>query len=134
METYYVLSGNAVIGHFDTLRESWTLEEALEMANICTTQSGLETMFYDGIECVHLDLESNTFVLDVNTLRVLNFEPKQTILELCERIRNSCEWDPADTCILCDLAGLNEEWLNATGENFEQVVCSAAEKMGGMVL
>lgn len=73
METFYVLSGNRVLGHFDTLRESWTLEEAVEMANICTTQSGLE---------------------------------------LCELIRNSCEWDPADTCILCDLAGLNDEWLN----------------------
>lgn len=134
MQTFYVLSGNHVLGQFDTLRESWTLEEAVEMANICTTQSGLETMFYDGIECVYLDFESNTFVLDVNALRVLNFEPKQTILELCERIRNSCEWDPADTCILCVFAGLNEEWINATDDNFEHVVYAAAEKLGGVVL
>lgn len=44
MKTNYVLNGNQVLGHFDTLRESWTLEEAVEMAAIDTTQEALDSV------------------------------------------------------------------------------------------
>lgn len=39
-----------------------------------------------------------------------------------------------DTCILCELAGLNEEWLNATGEEFKYVVSVAAKELGGVIV
>lgn len=48
MKTNYVLNGNQVLGHFDTLRESWTLEEAVEMAAIDTTQEALERLYMEG--------------------------------------------------------------------------------------
>lgn len=134
MQTYYVLSGNIVLGHFDTLCDCWTRELAVEMAGIDTTQEGLERLYMEGADCVYHDEESDCYVFDANECRILDFEPNRSILKLCERIRNSREWDPVDTCILCGLAGLNDEWINASAEDFEQVVIAAAEKMGGMVL
>lgn len=134
MSKHYVLSGNVILGHFDSLRESWTLEEAVEMAGIVTTQSALSGYFFEGLDCVFVDDESGEYVFNVEGCRVLDFEPNADVLELCERIRKSGEWDLGDACILCALARLSDEWLNASSENFEQVVCAAAEKLGGVVL
>lgn len=134
MQTFYVLSGNQVLGQFDTLRESWTLEEAVDLAGVVTTQEALERLYMEGAECVYHDDETDCYVLDVHSCRVLDFEPDAAALEVCDRIRNSREWDPVDTCILCELAGLNDEWNNATAENFEDLVYEAADILGGVII
>lgn len=133
MSKHYVLSGNTILGHFDTLRESWTLEEALEMAGIVTTQSTLSAYYDEGLDCVVVD-DSGAYVFKIEGCRVLDFEPDAGVLELCERIRKSDKWGLGDACILCALAHLSEEWINANSEEFEQVVIAAAEKLGGVVL
>lgn len=116
MKTYYVLSGNQVLGHFDTLRESWTLEEAVEMAAIDTTQEALERFYMEGAPCVHHDDETDCYVFDVYGCRVLDFEPDAGVLELCELVR------------------LNKEWLNATGEEFKYELSVAAKELGGVIV
>ena len=46
--------------------------------------------------------------------------------EVAEELRTSGEWIP-DLCEeLCDLAGLADEWKEADGESFEQVLYKAA--------
>lgn len=50
--------------------------------------------------------------------------------EIAREIRESDVWNP-DLCReLCKLAGLAGEWEQADGENFENVVEAAAEKLG----
>lgn len=47
--------------------------------------------------------------------------------EVAEELRTSREWIP-DLCEeLCELAGLADEWKEADGESFEQVLFKAAE-------
>lgn len=133
-QEYYVLSDNKVLGHFGSLRECFTIEEAVEMAGIDTTQEALERLYMEGCSCVYHDDETDDYVFDANWCRVINFLPTDKVLELCERIRYSREWDPVDTCILCDIAGLNEEWNNATAENFEDLVYEAADILGGVIV
>lgn len=131
---YFILTGNKVLGGFTTSKESWTLEEAFDMAGMENTQETLKDMFYSGYECVFVDYESSTYVLDIESCRILDFPPNNDLLDLCERIRSSQEWDPADTAILCDAAGLSAEWLNATGDDFKAVVMEAADRVGGVIL
>lgn len=50
--------------------------------------------------------------------------------EIAERIRNSDTWILEDCEELCKLAGLEDEWRMADGENFEAVVYKAAEVLG----
>ena len=47
--------------------------------------------------------------------------------ELAEKIRKNPEWNLDDCRELCDLAGIHEEWEQADGETFEQVIGKAAE-------
>lgn len=54
--------------------------------------------------------------------------------DVAERIRNADEWDPDDCRELCDLAGLSDEWANADGNTFEQVIYKAAEILGVEVI
>lgn len=80
MKTNYVLNGNQVLGHFDTLRESWTLEEAVEMAAIDTTQEALERLYMEGATYVYHDVETDCYVLDVYGCRVLDLEPDAGVI------------------------------------------------------
>ena len=50
--------------------------------------------------------------------------------ELVNRINRSKEWNPEDLKELCKLAGMENEWEKADGENFEEVAYMAAEKLG----
>lgn len=50
--------------------------------------------------------------------------------EIAEKIRNSGEWIPEDCAELCKVAGMEKEWAEADGENFEAVLYKAAEKLG----
>ena len=47
--------------------------------------------------------------------------------EIATALRSSGEWDFELLEELCELAGLEEEWDNSDGENFEDVVYKAAE-------
>lgn len=46
---------------------------------------------------------------------------------VAENIRTAGLWNEADCRRLCELAGLEEEWEEACGEEFEAVVYKAAE-------
>lgn len=54
--------------------------------------------------------------------------------ELAEKMRESDIWDPEDCEQLCSLAGLDREYQEADGDNFEQVVFKAAEILGVEIL
>ena len=47
--------------------------------------------------------------------------------EVAEELRTSGEWVPELCEELCELAGLADEWKEADGESFEQVLYKAAE-------
>ena len=47
--------------------------------------------------------------------------------EIATTLRSSGEWDFELLEELCELAGLEEDWSNSDGENFEDVVYKAAE-------
>ena len=51
-------------------------------------------------------------------------------VEIVEKIRSIDTWDNELCAELCELAGMSEEWRNADGDTFEQVLYSAAEKLG----
>lgn len=46
--------------------------------------------------------------------------------KVAERIRKSDNWNPQDLEELCYIACLGEEWEEADGESFENVVYKAA--------
>lgn len=50
--------------------------------------------------------------------------------ELAERISKSTEWEPSDIIELVRRAGLEEEYEQAGGETFENVVYKAAAVLG----
>ena len=50
--------------------------------------------------------------------------------EIATALRSSGEWDFGLLEELCEIAGLEEEWNNSDGENFEDVVYKAAEILG----
>lgn len=50
--------------------------------------------------------------------------------EIAEEMRASGEWDPELCEELCKLAGLEDEWKEANGETFEQVLYKAADVLG----
>lgn len=45
-------------------------------------------------------------------------------------MRASGEWDPELCEELCKLAGLEDEWKEADGKTFEQVLYKAADVLG----
>ena len=47
--------------------------------------------------------------------------------EIAEELRNNGEWIPELCEELCELAGLEDEWKEADGDTFEQVLYKAAE-------
>ena len=47
--------------------------------------------------------------------------------EIATELRSSGEWDFELIEELCEIAGLEEEWNNSDGENFEDVAYKAAE-------
>lgn len=53
-----------------------------------------------------------------------------TKVEIAEKLRSMGTWDNELCAELCELAGMSEEWRNADGDTFEQVLYSAAEKLG----
>lgn len=53
-----------------------------------------------------------------------------TKVEIAEKLRSVETWDAQLCAELCELAGMSEEWRNADGDTFEQVLYSAAEKLG----
>lgn len=50
--------------------------------------------------------------------------------ELAKKIKDSDQWILEDCRNLCELAGLSEEWENADGDDFENILNLAAEKLG----
>ena len=50
--------------------------------------------------------------------------------EIAMALRSSGEWDFELLEELCEIAGLEEEWNNSDGENFEDVAYKAAEILG----
>ena len=50
--------------------------------------------------------------------------------EIATTLRSSGEWDFELLEELCGIAGLEEEWNNSDGENFEGVAYKAAEILG----
>lgn len=57
-------------------------------------------------------------------------QPTPEAEEVAERIRENAGWDFNDCEELCHLAGLDIEWEEADGSEFESVVYAAAEKLG----
>lgn len=57
-------------------------------------------------------------------------QPTPEAEEVAERIRENARWDFNDCEELCHLAGLDIEWEEADGIEFESVVYAAAEKLG----
>ena len=55
-------------------------------------------------------------------------EDLKNIVEIVETINNSDNWlDCLEECEkLCGLAGLSEEWNNASGDDFEKVLKKAS--------
>ena len=53
-----------------------------------------------------------------------------TKVEIAEKLRSVETWDAQLCAELCELAGMSEEWRSADGDTFEQVLYSAAEKLG----
>ena len=54
----------------------------------------------------------------------------RSAFEIAADIRRSDTWD-LDLCKeLCEVAGMADEWKAADGETFEEVVFSAAKKLG----
>lgn len=51
-------------------------------------------------------------------------------IQISEKLRNMATWDAQLCAELCELAGMSEEWKDADGDTFEQVLYSAAEKLG----
>ena len=47
--------------------------------------------------------------------------------EIATALRSSGEWDFDLLEELCEIAGLEEDWNNSDGENFEDVAYKAAE-------
>lgn len=54
----------------------------------------------------------------------------ENIYRIAKALRESDMWDLELAEQLCDYAGMIEEWLNADGDSFEEVVYAAAEKLG----
>lgn len=54
-------------------------------------------------------------------------EVNESAVLLAGKIRKNPEWNLDDCQELCDMAGIIEEWEQADGETFEQVVEKAAE-------
>ena len=52
-----------------------------------------------------------------------------TLDELAEEINNSPEWDEEQLKELCYRAYLEDEWEQATDENFEDIITEAADKL-----
>lgn len=50
--------------------------------------------------------------------------------ELAALIRDEPVWDMELLRLLCDMAGMLDEWTAADGDTFEQVAFAAAEKLG----
>ena len=50
--------------------------------------------------------------------------------EIATALRSSGEWDFELIEELCEIAGLEEEWNDSDGENFEDVAYKAAEILG----
>ena len=50
--------------------------------------------------------------------------------EIATTLRSSGEWDFELLEELCKIAGLEEEWSNSDGENFEDIAYKAAENLG----
>lgn len=55
------------------------------------------------------------------------YEDIESAVLLAEKIRKNPGWNLDDCRELCDMAGIIEEWEQADGETFEQVVEKAAE-------
>lgn len=55
---------------------------------------------------------------------------KTEVLDLAKRIKESVEWIYEDLELLCEIAGIEEEWKSSDGETFEAVAFKAAEKLG----
>lgn len=57
-------------------------------------------------------------------------EKNEAAEQIAKEIRESDMWD-GDACReLCRMAGMEQEWTDADGETFEQVVYAAADKLG----
>ncbi len=54
----------------------------------------------------------------------------RTIEELALDICKAREWNPEDVSELVAAAGLGEEWANADGDVFEDVIAKAADALG----
>ena len=50
--------------------------------------------------------------------------------EIASELRNSREWNLKLLAELCEIAGIEEEWINSDGETFESVAYKAAEILG----
>lgn len=57
-------------------------------------------------------------------------EDQVVAMELADEIRNSETWDDAALSQLCSLAGMEDAWKAADGDNFEAVACAAADALG----
>ena len=53
----------------------------------------------------------------------------EKVNEIATTLRSSGEWDFELIKELCEIAGLEEEWNNSDGENFEDVAYKAAESL-----
>lgn len=76
---------------------------------------------------------------DVCVEEIRDFKEDKTMknteaIELAERIRNADEWNLNDCAELCEMAGLEDEWEAANGDDFEQVIYKAAEILNVEVL
>lgn len=55
-------------------------------------------------------------------------------IQIAEKLRSMATWDEKLCAELCELAGMSEEWKDADGDTFEQVLYSAAEKLGVKII
>lgn len=55
---------------------------------------------------------------------------REEVNEIAMKIRNSGEWLLDECRKLCDAADMVEEWDEADGDTFEDVVFAAADRLG----
>lgn len=82
------------------------------------------------------DLWNSGFAPTENEIDDLIFADEEEVEELAEAIREADSWDDCQDEIrhLCELAGLSDEYNDADGDTFEDVVSRAAEFFGVTVI
>ena len=86
------------------------------------------------LQILRLPIEDLDTTAAIDGWEVVYEEGDPEVEAIAERIRKSDTWDADDCEALCNLAGLDEEWAAADGDDFEEVVYKAAKILGVEVI